>query len=105
MYEIQKSKLLKNIDNQIYEILQNSNCIIAGGAITSVFCNREIKDIDVYFRSREDLRDLLEEIDGKVSILSYTDKSVTCLRGGNRAQTIFQFIFFDFFKIPSSIIS
>lgn len=31
-------------------------CFIAGGAITSIFTNKEVNDLDIYFRSKEDLK-------------------------------------------------
>ena len=54
MYQTEKKQLRKRIE-PIYEILKASKAIIAGGAITSLFCNREINDIDIYFPSEESL--------------------------------------------------
>lgn len=56
MYDSEKRKLLENIPEDIYEILKEQQCFVAGGAITSLFTNRKINDIDVYFRSQEHLR-------------------------------------------------
>ena len=47
MYEYEKFKLLNLLDDDLQESLKEFNAIIAGGAITSIFCNREVSDIDV----------------------------------------------------------
>lgn len=41
--------------SDIYRLLEDTNAIVAGGAITSIFSNKEINDIDVYFRKIEDM--------------------------------------------------
>ena len=43
-----KEKLkLKRMIPKTYEILKKYNCYIAGGAITSLFTEKEINDIDI----------------------------------------------------------
>ena len=54
-YEIEKTKLLKIIPKSLQEAFESHFCIIAGGAITSIFTNSEINDLDVYFHSKDDL--------------------------------------------------
>jgi hypothetical protein len=50
----EKAKLLEGINIEGFlNILKEANAIIAGGAITSVFTNREIKDYDIYFRDEK----------------------------------------------------
>lgn len=39
----------------ILEELKKLDCILAGGAITSVFCSRKINDYDIYFKTKESL--------------------------------------------------
>lgn len=55
-------KLKKLVNNDVWEMFKRHNVIIAGGAITSVFCNREVNDIDVYFRTPEDYLKFVHDI-------------------------------------------
>lgn len=60
--EINRLKLL--ITEDIWEVLKEHKAIIAGGAITSIFTNQPINDIDVYFRSEEDLHRVILRLGG-----------------------------------------
>lgn len=78
MYEFEKNKLKAHLD-KLYEVLKDYNCIIAGGMVTSLFCNREINDVDVYFRSAKDLRDFILEYvknNSNMWIVSKTKKAL-----------------------------
>lgn len=61
MYERQKAKLkeLLKVDNwnetKLAAILKEYKCWIAGGAILSLFTGNEVNDIDIFFRSKEDV--------------------------------------------------
>lgn len=59
MYEFEKNKLKAYLGDTLYTDLKAYNCIIAGGTITSLFCNRDINDVDVYFKNTKDLRDFI----------------------------------------------
>ncbi|OBG93882.1 hypothetical protein A9X05_09090 [Mycobacterium sp. E3298] len=61
MYQFEKNKLYNHLGKSLVTELKSYNCFIAGGTITSLMCNREINDIDVYFRKEEDLIDFIEE--------------------------------------------
>lgn len=50
-YQNELRKLQKLVSKDVWELFEKHDVIIAGGAITSVFCNREVNDLDVYFRS------------------------------------------------------
>ena len=77
LYEFERSKLLANISDEMITFLEDSNAILAGGAITSIFTGKEINDLDVYFRTWEDLGAFLYCMQGTgYRILSYTDKAV-----------------------------
>lgn len=41
------------LGNDTYEILKKNKCIIAGGALRSIFNNTEINDFDIYFQNKE----------------------------------------------------
>lgn len=60
-YRFEKNKIKAYLGDSLYDALKLYNCIIAGGMITSLFCNRGINDVDVYFRSYEDLGDFIRE--------------------------------------------
>jgi hypothetical protein len=42
--------------------LESNDAIIAGGAITSVFCNRDVNDLDIYLRREDDFFKLITEL-------------------------------------------
>lgn len=53
---LREYRLLKSFFSEdIYHILRSLDVIIAGGAITALFTNREVNDLDLYFRSWDDL--------------------------------------------------
>src|SRR3954471_19372832 len=55
-FTFEKKKLLTHISNpELLELLKQSKCFIAGGAITSLFSGQNINDIDVYFKDYESL--------------------------------------------------
>jgi hypothetical protein len=51
----EKKRLLGLLDEEVWVVLEDAGAFIAGGAITSLFTNREINDLDVYFPSEEKL--------------------------------------------------
>lgn len=55
MYEKEKFLIKKVFGTSLYNELQNNQAILAGGAITSLFCDREIQDYDIYFRTVDDI--------------------------------------------------
>lgn len=46
-YQNELRKLQKLVSKDVWELFEKHDVIIAGGAITSVFCNREVNDLDV----------------------------------------------------------
>ncbi|OSA95660.1 UNVERIFIED_ORG: hypothetical protein B2H93_04365 [Clostridium botulinum] len=102
MFEFEKKKLLNKLkDRDILEILENEECIIAGGCITSLFTRREINDIDIYFRSKESLIRALEQIVDCSTIIAHTDKATLFVK--DREGNEYQFIHFNFFESPKDI--
>ena len=49
----------------LYRLLEDTNAIVAGGAITSIFSNKEINDVDVYFRKIEDMVNFIKACYGE----------------------------------------
>ncbi|WP_079709797.1 hypothetical protein [Paraliobacillus ryukyuensis] len=72
--DFEKKKLKHFLGDDIYNILKDTNAIIAGGAITSLFTNNEINDIDVYFRTKDDIAKFLAEM-YSYHIISHTKKA------------------------------
>ena len=62
MYEIEKAKIKQLLGKDIYNMFKEAKCILAGGAITSLFTNKEINDFDIYFTSKEGLSSVFGQI-------------------------------------------
>ena len=94
----QKQQALDLIGDWLGDILRESDAIVAGGAILSIFTQTEVSDIDVYFRSREDLvrAFVLATKDWDNIYLGHTDKSITIK--DRTTDSIVQFIYFDYFN-------
>ncbi|MEC1259989.1 hypothetical protein P9D34_05915 [Bacillus swezeyi] len=50
-YQFEKNKLYAYLGKDLVKSLKKFEVIVAGGAITSLFNNKAINDIDLYFRS------------------------------------------------------
>lgn len=44
---MEKKKLKQTLGDNAWELFKQAGVFVAGGAVTSVFCNREINDIDI----------------------------------------------------------
>ena len=40
MYEIEKLKIKQMLGSEVYDMLKETKCVLAGGAITSLFTNQ-----------------------------------------------------------------
>ena len=115
MYSNELNRLKKGIPSELWELLTDRGCIIAGGAITSMFTNSEVNDYDIYFRSKEDFTKVFQEV-----YCDWYDKYKDCeyglwFRGGiasvvtKKALLMFngeskiQFIVNDFYETPEQI--
>ena len=74
-YEFQKKKLMAYLGKNIEHLLRQNNAIIAGGSITSLFCNREINDIDVYVRDEKSLINLISNFYHNAYLMVHTKKA------------------------------
>jgi len=52
-YKTERNKLRSMLNEDIWDMLEATGAIIAGGTITSLFTNKEINDLDIYFPSME----------------------------------------------------
>ena len=93
-------KRLQNAVGELWGLLAEHNAIIAGGAITSVFTNRPINDIDVYLRSEEDFLKLICQISNtQTRIVDFTKKAVLLLQGESKVQLVV----FDYFQDAAAV--
>lgn len=76
-------------------------CFLAGGAITSKFSGKKIRDYDLYFKSREAFTEAVEAAyDDGWWCLSVTDRAITFIENN---ETIFQLMCFDWFESAQAI--
>lgn len=98
-YEFQKRKLYSYLGKGLVETFKNGNVIIAGGCINSIFNNKDINDIDVYFRNDDDLIGVVAEVYDSNWILAHTKKA-TLFKKGDK---LVQLIHFKRFNTPQDI--
>lgn len=73
---------------------------IAGGALTSVFTNQPINDVDLYFKTKQALIDAVRDAyDTGLWCVAASDRAVTFASGDN----IIQLMLFDFFETADAI--
>lgn len=104
MYEYEIEKIKGLVSREILEKLCECEAIIAGGAITSVFTGKEVNDVDVYFKSPQNLVKFLCLVyDGNwdMRVVFQTDKSITLRDSSN--ETTIQLITFDYYKDAEEI--
>lgn len=98
--QFEKNKLYAYLGEDLVAALRHHKAIIAGGTITSLFCNREINDIDVYFRDEDSVISFLSEIwDEGRYIVSLTKKATQLMYGDINVQLIH----FQYFNNPEEI--
>ena len=102
-YSFEKSKLYNYLGDYLVGLLIEHKAYIAGGTITSLFCNREINDIDVYFRSKEDCTSFIGEIYNNSCLMTHTNKATLFIRGEGNTPVKLQLIHFGFFENVAKI--
>ncbi len=108
-------KIIKEaLSSELYEVLKEAGAYVAGGALTSVFTNQEINDIDVYFPNAEafsgvmkaiysegntpnDMQDILSSF--QVPISHVSKRAVLATVDGQKVQ----FIAHRFYEKPEDI--
>ncbi|ALS22086.1 hypothetical protein IJ22_17120 [Paenibacillus naphthalenovorans] len=98
-YQFEKNKLYAHLGDKLVKELKEYKCFIAGGTITSLFCNREINDIDVYFRDEESLIQFIEDSWSSGWVITNTKKATLVKFQGKDVQLIH----FDYFKNAQEI--
>ncbi|GAV11500.1 hypothetical protein [Paenibacillus sp. NAIST15-1] len=99
-YQFEKKKLYAHLGLSLVQLLTKYECYIAGGTITSLMCNREINDIDIYFRDEKSLIGFVEEVWGDGWVISQTDKALL-IKYQKTIDT--QLIYFKYFSNPEEI--
>jgi hypothetical protein len=98
--QFEKNKLYAFIGNDLVSLFKQHKVFIAGGLITSLFTNREINDIDVYFRSKEALASFIEDIYENGTYISCNTKKATLFIKDDKQV---QAIHFDYYKSSEDI--
>jgi hypothetical protein len=98
--QFEKNKLYAYLDKDLVVALKKYKGCIAGGTITSLFCNREINDVDVYFRDEESLLGFLSETWGSGRYVASNTKKATQLMYDD---INLQVIHFQYFNSPEEI--
>jgi hypothetical protein len=98
--QFERNKLYAYLGEELVSALKHHKAIVAGGTITSLFCNREINDIDVYFKDEESALGFISEIwkNGR-HVVSHTKKATQLMHG----EVNVQIIHFQYFTKPEEI--
>lgn len=62
MFEVEKAKIKQMIGSELYDLFKDTKCVLAGGAITSLFTSKEVNDLDIYFTSKEGLSQVFANV-------------------------------------------
>lgn len=78
LYQYEKNKFYAYLGEYVLKLFKKHDVFIAGGAITSLFTNSEINDIDVYFRNEKSLISFLKDCwqSNDTWVVTLTKKSV-----------------------------
>lgn len=99
-YQFEKNKLYAYLGKELQVILKQYECFVAGGTITSLFCNREINDIDIYFRDERSMIQFLHEVwEENEWIINQTKKAILL----KYKEVEIQLIHFDYFNSAEEI--
>ena len=108
-------ELEKHVASEALYLLKKYDCIVAGGAFTSILTNKEVNDIDVYFHTKEDFISCMEDVKSSGSwnsddsclgvfdliYLGHSNKAVTFRQ--RYANCNIQFIHQGFYKHPLDV--
>lgn len=97
--QFEENKLF-NYLGDLTDTLKRYNCYVAGGTITSLFTNRDINDIDIYFRDEQSAIDFLYEVWKEGQWVTALTKKAIMLKYG---ELDIQLIFFKYFNSAEEI--
>ncbi|WP_064199078.1 hypothetical protein [Brevibacillus brevis] len=89
-YKFEKGKLYDYLGKELVRDLIKAKAYIAGGTITSLFCNREINDLDIYFRNEHSMIEFLEGIwdENDSWVVALTKKSILLVKDQQQIQLV-----------------
>jgi hypothetical protein len=101
-FDFEKNKLYDYLYEELLDLFKRFNVFVAGGCITSLFCNREINDIDIYFRTQSNLTNFIRELYELKDkwIVANTKKSTLFKLNNNK---LVQIIHIKYFNNPDEI--
>lgn len=79
----------------VYEILKRLDARVAGGTLTSLFSNREVNDLDLYFPSWENLEIFLAYMTDRSLLSGASDLTPTSNNWGNSKRSFVYFLELD----------
>lgn len=98
--QFERAKLYAYLGEELVDMFKRYNVIIAGGLVTSLFTNKDINDVDVYFRSQDDAIGLISELyEDTQFVVAHTKKATLFAIGEVSIQTIH----FDYFRDVSDV--
>lgn len=93
-FAVEKNKLVG------YAPIKLAGSMIAGGALTSVFTNQPINDIDLYFKTRQAFEEAVRNLyDDGFWCVDMSDRAITFVEG----PAIVQLMHFDFFPTAQDV--
>jgi hypothetical protein len=98
----EKNKLKAYLGKEYYSMLKETKAFVAGGMITSLFTNKEINDVDIYFRDDESAYQLADYFLDGSSIVSSTNKALQYIDHNNN-QLLVQLIHYKFYDKAEDI--
>ncbi|MEK4122063.1 hypothetical protein [Lysinibacillus sp. FSL K6-0102] len=91
-FTFEKNKLKAYLGQDLYNSLKKSKAIIAGGMISSLFTNKDINDVDVYFRDYNSLYLFAEQTLSGNHVVSHTKKATQFIKKHIDEQILVQII-------------
>lgn len=91
-FKFEKNKLKAYLGEGLYNSLKKSKAIIAGGMISSLFTNKDINDVDVYFRDYNSLYLFAERTLSGDHVVSHTKKATQFIKKYLDQQILVQII-------------
>lgn len=101
--EFLKNKLELYIPDKLKILGQLYEFYIAGGAITSLVTNSDIKDLDIYIKNKLDMVPLISALDKEARLLSVTDKSILYRMNYGQDTRLINLILINSYKTPEEI--
>lgn len=113
------NKLKSRVDETFWKILQETDAMISGGALTSIYTNAPINDLDIYFKSASHFTRFIEAIyetdftietnfpsigqSKIVTVHGTTPKSLLMQQSVGAENQMIQAIVYHFFETPEEL--